>query len=402
MSSVRARLADRTVVLCVTSAALFATMFGRLVVSPVAGRITATFGVSTAAFGAVMTGMWAAYALSQYPSGLLAARFGERRVVLVAVVLTACGAVGLALAPTFAAFAVLVALLGVGTGLQYPAGTTLLTDLFDGTGRAIGIHATAGLSAGLVAPGAAAWIATRYGWRPAVATGAGVALLALGVFAWGVRPTPPARPETALREQLDGTVVPLLRRPAVAVTTLIAVLADFVWQAAYSLLPLFLTEYHALGVGAAGALFSGYFLVQTTAQPLTGWVSDVAGRDATTAVLAVAGVAGFVTLVVAETAPVIAVGVGAVALSMTWSAPVQARFMDNLTDAERSAGFGLVRTLYTLVGSLGSVVTGVVAARAGWGSALAVLAAALVGVVFLLIGARVVGDRTPSATPRPE
>lgn len=400
MGGLRRLTEYRVAVLLLTSGALFATMFGRLVISPVAGRITAAFGVSTGAFGAVMTGMWAAYALSQYPSGLLAARFGERRVVIAAVVLTAVGAVGLAVAPTFAAFAVVVALLGVGTGLQYPAGTTLLTRLFDGTGRAIGFHATAGLSAGLVAPGVAAWVAATYGWRPAVLTGAGIAALALAPFVVFVRPTPPSRPDTPIREQVSGNVVPLLRRPAILVTTLVAILADFVWQAAYSLLPLFLAEYHGYGVTAAGALFSGYFLVQTGAQPVTGWLSDVVGRDGTTGLLAVAGVVGFAALVLGSGRVVIAAGVGAVALSMTWSAPVQARFVDNLTDAERNAGFGLVRTLYTLVGSLGSVVTGVVAARVGWGAALAVLAGALVVVSLLLLGATLFREPTP--TPRPE
>ena len=69
----RDRVDDRQTVLVVTAGASFATMFGRVVISPVAGEITATFAVSTGAFGAVMTGTWAAYAFSQYPSGVLAA-----------------------------------------------------------------------------------------------------------------------------------------------------------------------------------------------------------------------------------------------------------------------------------------------------------------------------------------
>ena len=55
--------------------------------------------------------------------------------------------------------------------------------------------------------------------------------------------------------------------------------------------------------------------------------------------------------------------------------------MDNLGDAERGAGFGLVRTVYMVVGALGSVVVGVLSDVAGWSAAFGLLSA-FMGVAF--------------------
>jgi hypothetical protein len=58
--------------------------------------------------------------------------------------------------------------------------------------------------------------------------------------------------------------------------------------------------------------------------------------------------------------------------------------MDELGDSERGAGFGLVRTVYGVIGSLGSVATGLVADAFGWAVAVGVLVA-LLTLVFLAL-----------------
>jgi sugar phosphate permease len=72
--------------------------------------------------------------------------------------------------------------------------------------------------------------------------------------------------------------------------------------------------------------------------------------------------------------PVTVAGVGLVGLAMSWGAPVQSRFMDLLSDEERGAGFGLVRTAYMVIGASGSVVVGAVSDAAGWPVAFGLLA----------------------------
>ncbi|TKX77174.1 MFS transporter, partial [Halorubrum sp. SD626R] len=75
----------RHTVLALCMLAFFVTYFARLAISPVVPFIVDDFAVSNTAIGAALSGMWLAYGVSQFPSGILADRFGERRVILVAV-----------------------------------------------------------------------------------------------------------------------------------------------------------------------------------------------------------------------------------------------------------------------------------------------------------------------------
>ncbi|PSQ66484.1 MAG: MFS transporter, partial [Bacteroidetes bacterium QH_1_61_8] len=123
--------------------AFFATMAARLVISPVVPSISDAFSVSNGAIGLALTSMWLGYALSQFPSGLLADRYGERRIILVAVGGTAVASTLLAFAPSYLVFLVGATVLGTVAGLHYSVATSLLTRSIDRIGTAIGIH-TAG------------------------------------------------------------------------------------------------------------------------------------------------------------------------------------------------------------------------------------------------------------------
>ncbi|MFC7045886.1 MFS transporter [Halobacteriaceae archaeon GCM10025711] len=372
----------RHTVLLLATLAFFATMVARLVISPVVPDITDEFRISRGAIGLALTGMWTAYALTQFPSGVLGDRFGERRVILTAVGLTAVTSAVLAVSPSFPVFFAVVVLLGAAAGLHYSVATTLLTKQFDSIGRAIGVHVAGGPLAGLLAPVAAAYVGTRFGWRAAIAVGAVVALPVFAMFWFGVRSTVPDRPDQPLKERFDpGEVVALLSRPTIAYTTVLAIIGAFAWQATASFLPTFLAQHHDLSRTTAGALFSAYFVVHGSTQPVMGSLSDRFGRDAAVSGTMFLGVFGYGLLVVAPNLPTILAGVAVVGLAMSWGAPLQSRFMDNLGDAERGAGFGLVRTVYMVVGALGSVVVGVLSDVAGWTAAFGLLSA-FMGLAF--------------------
>jgi len=59
--------------------------------------------------------------------------------------------------------------------------------------------------------------------------------------------------------------------------------------------------------------------------------------------------------------------------------------MDHLGDEERSAGFGLIRTAYMVLGASGSVATGAAADLLGWGPAFLGLAVLLGGMLLVLL-----------------
>ncbi|WP_134672424.1 MFS transporter [Halorussus marinus] len=368
----------RNTVLALATVAFFATMAARLAISPVVPDITDSFGVSTGGVGIALSGMWAAYALAQFPSGVLGDRYGERRVILTAVGLTTLASLLLAASPSYPAFAVFAVTLGGAAGLHYSVATTFISKHFQNIGRAIGIHVAGGPLAGLLVPVAAAAVAARYGWRPALLLGAVVAAPTFVAFAARVRPTEPTRPDQPMRDRFAlGPVAELLARPEIAYTTVLAVAGAFTWQATASFLPTFLEVHHGLTATTASALFSLYFVVHGATQPAMGWLSDRFDRDAAASLSMGLGVLGYGTLALGSSLATFAVGVVLAGVAMSWGAPVQSRFIDKLSDEERGAGFGLVRTVYMLLGATGSVVVGGLADFAGWSVSFGLLSAVM-------------------------
>ena len=382
----------RHTVLLLTTLAFATSMAARLVISPLVPNVTAAFPVTTSDLGLALSGMWAAYALSQYPGGLLANAVGERRVILLSLGSIAVASTLLAFAPAFWLFAVATVLLGVAAGLPYSATTSLLSENFDDIGRAIGLYIGGGPFAGLVVPVVATALSALFGWRVAMLFAAVVAAPVFLSVTWGIRrPAPTPEDESAGAGFSVGAMTELLTRPAIGYTILLAIGGAFTWQATASFLPTFLVEYRGETQSAAGLLFSAYFVVHGLTQPVTGWLSDGIGRDRASALTMGAAMVGFSLLLVAERPVLVAVAIACIGFGMSWGAPVQSRFMDQLSDAERTAGFGLVRTVYMTVGSLGSVVVGVLSDVYGWALAFGVLAV-IMGIEVVLLAANVALD----------
>jgi MFS family permease len=355
-------------------------MAGRLVISPVVPSIGEAFAVPNGTLGLALTGMWMGYALAQFPSGLLADRYGERRIILVAVGGTAVANALLAFAPTYPVFLLGTAGLGVVAGLHYSVATSLLTRTTDKIGTAIGIHTAGAPVAGVLVPMAAGAIGAWLGWRWALALGAAFALPVTALVLYAVPKQTPVRPHQSVWSRLRmRPLVELLRRPPLARTVGLSAVGMFVWQATASFLPAFFVAHHGFSETIAGALFSGYFLVQGVTQPGIGALSDRIGRDAAASLAIGVGIVGYGLLVWGTGLAVAIVSVSLAGLSMGWGAALMPKFMDHLDDHERNSGFGLVRTVYMMLGAGGSVVTGFAADLLGWG-------VAFLGLILLLVG----------------
>ncbi len=374
------------VVLAACTLAFFATMAARLAISPVVPAISAEFAVSNGAIGAALTGMWMAYALAQFPSGLLGDRWGERRVVLTAVTGTALTSALLAVTPYYTLFFAGAVALGTMAGLHYSAATSLLTRTFRQTGAAIGIHSAGGPLAGILTPVAAGMLGATLGWRYAVAVGAMVAVPTALLFITAVKSTPPTRPDTAVRDRLKvRPLAELLGRPPILWTGILSLLGAFVWQATASFLPTFLVEHHGYTEAMAGVFFSAYFAVQGAGQPLIGGLSDRMGRYPAAVLATTVGAVGYVVFVVGSGVWMLALATFCAGIAMSWGAALLPKFMDHLSAEERGAGFGLIRTSYMVLGATGSVTTGVAADLFGWEVAFAGLAVLLAGMSIAMM-----------------
>lgn len=365
--------------------AFFATMVARLVISPVVPEIVDTFDSSSSVVGLALTTMWMAYACAQFPSGVLADRYGERAVILTAVGLTAVASTLLALSPSILTFIFLTTILGSVAGLHYSVATTFLSRQFDNVGTAIGLHNSGAPLAGLLAPLAAAAVAVSIGWRGSIALGTIAAAPIFVAFAWKIRPTEPARPNQPLGERFAlGPAKDLFSRGPIAFTTLLAICGEFVWQATASFLPTFLIAAHGYSAALASGLFSTYFVVHGLTQPVIGRLSDQWGRDRIAAACAGIGIAGYGLLISGSGLGMVISAIVLIGIAMSWSAAVLPRFMDNLSARERAAGFGLVRTTYMIISATGSAIVGTVAAFAGWNAAFSIFVLLLVFICIVL------------------
>ena len=375
-------------ILAACTMAFFATMVARLAISPVVPAISAEFGVSNSLIGLALSGMWLSYAASQFPSGLVGDRVGERLVILVAVAGTAIGSLLLALSPVFALFVVLTVVLGGAAGLHYSVATTLLSRTFEGTGTAIGIHSAGAPIAGLLAPVAAAYVGTTLGWRYAVALGALAAVPVIALVVWGIPETEPRRPGESIRGRVDVSVlVELLSRPPIAGTVVLSVLAAFVWQGTASFLPTFLVEHRGYSETTAGVVFSGYFVAQGVGQPGMGWLSDRIGRELAMGICMGFGVVGYALYVLGPGLGSVVAATVFVGVAMSWGATLLPKFLDHMSAEEEGMGFGLVRTTYMVFGASGSVGVGILADLFGWAVAFLALAGILGGILLALVGA---------------
>jgi MFS family permease len=382
----------RLVLLSLAVGAYFSTLFARVVLSPVVPDIIDAFSTSKGALGVAFTGMWGAYAVVQFPAGVLADRYGEKTLILAAVGCTGASSLLIAAAPSYPVFVLVGVLLGASGGLYPPAGTSLLTKRFRNTGQALGIHVAGANLAGLAAPVAAAYVAVRHGWRLAPVL-TFLLTVPLFVLVWrAVEPTAPADEDVHLRSQFSAAAVrDVLARPSIAFTAAVGTVGVFTFNAIASFLPTFLIEFRSLSTTRAGTAFGVVYLCSALTMPVMGKASDYVDRDYAIAASLAGVAAGLALLLVAPATVPVLVAVVVVGAGISWGGSLHSRFMDLLDDAERGTGFGLIRSVTGVVGASGSAVVGTVADAAGWLPAYGLLVGLLAVTVLALLVNRLVG-----------
>jgi MFS family permease len=374
-------------VLAVAVVANVAQFGARLAFSPVVPDAVEAFTITKSTVGLVLSGVWVAFALVQYPSGVLADRYGERRVILAAMAGTALSSLGLALAPSFPWFVVAAIALGAGAGLYFSVGTALLSGLFERRNTALGLHSAGVPLAGLFLPGIVTAVALRRYWQDAFLVTAGIAALAALLVAAGIEPTEPPDPDRSLREAVRPRLLRrLLLRRETLVTLALAVLGMFAFQALVSFFPTFLEEYWGYSGTRASTLFSVLFGLFAISLFLQGRLADAVSRDGVLVAAYLLTAAGFAVGVSKAVPGAALLSVGMIGLGVGWAGVIQARFMVGFDATERGTGFGLVRTVFVTLGSAGNAVTGALAESLGWPAAYGLVALLLViaaGIVIL-------------------
>ena len=167
----------------------------------------AELGLTLTQVGIAKTAYSGGMALFQIPAGFLAERHGERWVLALGTAVTAAGFVAVAgWVGTFPALLTLLFAAGLGSGVQHPLSSSLVSKAYE-TGRrraALGTYNFAGDLGKIAVPAAVALGATAVGWRGALgvygavglAAAAAIALLLAGTGAAGAG-QPDQAPATA-------------------------------------------------------------------------------------------------------------------------------------------------------------------------------------------------------------
>lgn len=346
------------------------TLGMRFLVPAVLPQVRKTFEISNATAGLAVTVIWAFYALTQFPAGLVTDRVGERTALAVSLGVTAGSLLLLAGAPLFPVFVLGAAAFGVSSGLYGPArGTSLSKGFPRRSGAAFGITLACGSLGSAVLPLVAGVLVGALGWRLLIAAAAPLFALCAAA-AWVVLPHPidaltdgPAQddgPALSVRDAVRGLPAAVRNRNVV-----LAVLGTtfylFAFQGLTAFLPTYLVEHELIGQDVAAVIFALLFVGGGLTQLVAGSLADRYGNSSVLVTVAVVGV--LTLFVVPFVSSIYVWGVLSFLLGTRMGiAPVANSYIiATLPDEAQGASWGFVRTCFFLVGATGSVFVGAMA-----------------------------------------
>jgi len=135
------------------------------VMPPLIPLLTLYFQTDYFHLGLVVTVFSYAFGLGSLPAGILADRFGPRR--LVTIYLFGSGALSILIwfSGTLQSYALFMGILGLFCSTYHPASNTLISQVVREKGKVFGIHGIAGSLGVAVAPLLSAWIGSAAGWK---------------------------------------------------------------------------------------------------------------------------------------------------------------------------------------------------------------------------------------------
>jgi predicted MFS family arabinose efflux permease len=265
--------ARRWSVLAVLTGAYGLGAVGMLGVSPLTPSLMEGFRLSRLEVAFIVPSVYIGGLLFSLPGGHLADRWGVRPTLLGALTLGGAGLLGAALAPSFVAFLVCLALAGSGWSVVNPTLGKAIVDVFPAheRGIAMGIKqmglTLGGMLAALILP----IIATSYGWRTAVVACAAAVMLPV-LVAW--RPLAPLARPHAVGGEPWGMSWWWATRPALLVLFAAGVVLGMVQSAVLAYLPVFAVQALEYSPVGAGVLIAASQAGGTVARLALGAASD--------------------------------------------------------------------------------------------------------------------------------
>lgn len=358
----------------------------RVVLPVLLPGIKVDFHIGNAEAGVALTVLWLLYAALQFPSGLVADRTGERRVLVASAVLAGASFGAFYVAPAYAWFLFACALFGFGAGLYGTSRDMLLTRTYPrAVNTAFGITFAAGSVGAALLPFVATAVAGRFGWRAAIGSLLPLlVLVGLGLY-WAV-PGRPAGAGSRDRLAVDETVrqsLAALAEPRVALAGTIMLIYVFSYQGLSSFLPTYLVEVKGLGAGPVAVLFGLLFALGAAVNPVAGHLADRFGERRTVLGLIGLATATLAVLPFLHDRVALYVLVPLLGVRIAIGPILSAFIVRELPDPVQGTGWGFLRTGFFALGATASTVIGLFA-DAGRFDAGFLLLAGLTGLTAIL------------------
>ena len=413
----QARTRVRWIVAAMMWAAIAINYIDRTVLSAAAPRIQSGFHLSAVQMGVVMSAFFWSYALLQLPAGMLADRFGQKKVLGFAVLWWSLATAVTGFATGFKSLVALRVMLGIGEAGAYPSNAGIASRWFPRNERATvaGIFDSGSKLGGAVALPLIAVMLAAFDWKVTFAITGALGIVWCLVWQFMFRDSPSEHPRANaaelahIRDGLASSAVEEKRntvpwRKLFAHRNIWAMCIGFFminYNSYFFItwLPTYLVKERGMGLMEMGVMASLPLLISMFTEVLAGWASDrvySSGRLSLTATrklflivgLAMAssiGLAAFAqSAVMAVVLLCIAKSGMTVAASQVWALPADVAPKNMV-----SMVAGVQNSVSNMGGVVGPIVTGAIVGATGsfvaalvFSSALIVLA--IINYLFLL------------------
>jgi MFS family permease len=338
----------------------FLSLGVRLIFPALLPSIRETFEVNLVILGLLVTVLWTAYALGQFPGGIVGDLLGEGNALVISTVCSGIAIAAVAGATTPTMLFVATAVFGFSTALFGPARFTILSAIYERRdGTAIGLTLSAGEAGNAALPVIAGVLAGVLSWRAGFGVTIPLFFLVAVLIFWAI----PGRVSTetdgyslsvaTFRDVIDGIADRLI-----LLITSVHLVLFFVYQGFTGFYPIYLVEMKGLSPTAAATLFGWFFVVGIAVQPAAGAGGDRFGYRPMLLIVASVSTLVLLALPFAETlgSLLLVTTVGSVLLGAT---PLTQTYLVNELPANvRGTGLGLLRTGYIALGATGPLVVG--------------------------------------------
>ncbi|MHA6844658.1 MFS transporter [Ralstonia syzygii] len=391
-------------------AAIAINYIDRTVLSAAAPHIQKEFHLSAVEMGVVMSAFFWSYALLQLPAGILADRFGQKKVLGFAVLWWSLATAVTGLATGFKSLVSLRVALGVGEAGAYPSNAGITSRWFPKQERATvaAIFDSGSKLGSAIALPLIAWLLVAFDWKLTFAVAGSLGIVWSVVWVLVFKDSPAAHPGVNAAElsHIQQGLPPARNADAPSVPWTKLLTHRNVWAMCIGFfminynsyffitwLPTYLVKERGMGLMEMGFMASLPLFVSMFVEVFAGWASDrvyASGRLSLTATrklflvigLVMASSIGLAAFAQSAVAAVILLCIAksgtTVAASQVWALPA-----DVAPGNTVSMVAGLQNTVSNMGGVVGPIVTGAIVGATGSFIPALVFSAALIGLAIV-------------------